>query len=134
VIPFTYIIDQTADMFRGALGDADAVLEHHSAFDDDKLRGWLGKEKDLGIEKLRLAAQNWDRPVVVTTAVQFFESLFANSPGQCRKLHNIARSVVILDEAQTLPIKLLRPCLAALKELSRSHGANARTRTWIETP
>lgn len=122
VIPFTSIVDQTADVFRGALGDVDAVLEHHSAFDDEKLKTWLDREEDLGVEKLRLAAQNWDRPIVVTAAVQFFESLFANAPGRCRKLHNIARSVVILDEAQTLPIKLIRPCLAALKELARAYG------------
>ena len=124
VIPFTSIIDQTADVFRRALGSVDAILEHHSAFDDEKLERHLGKEDDYGRERLRLAAQNWDRPVVVTTAVQFFESLFANSPKRCRKLHNIARSVIVLDEAQTLPIKLLRPCVAALKELARGYGCS----------
>lgn len=125
VIPFTSIVDQTAEVFRKALGDADAILEHHSAFDDEKLKPWLEREENIGLEKFRLAAQNWDRPIVVTTAVQFFESLFASSPGRCRKLHNIARSVVILDEAQTLPIKLLRPCLAAVKELARAYGTSA---------
>lgn len=124
VIPFTSIIDQTADVFRDALGDADSILEHHSAFDDEKLDRRLGKEDNYGRERLRLAAQNWDRPVVVTTAVQFFESLFANSPKRCRKLHNIARSVIVLDEAQTLPLKLLRPCVAALKELARGYGCS----------
>lgn len=124
VIPFTSIIDQTADVFRSALGDADAVLEHHSAFDDEKLDRYLAGESNYGRERLRLAAQNWDRPVVVTTAVQFFESLFANSPKRCRKLHNIARSVIVLDEAQTLPLKLLRPSVAALKELVRGYGCS----------
>ena len=124
VIPFTSIIDQTAEVFRKALGDADAILEHHSAFEEEKLKPWLNREEDIGPEKLRLAAQNWDRPIVVTTAVQFFESLFASSPGRCRRLHNVARSVVILDEAQTLPLKLMRPCLAALKELARAYGAS----------
>lgn len=124
VIPFTSIIDQTAEVFRTALGDANAILEDHSAFDDEKLERHLGKEDDYGRERLRLAAQNWDRPVVVTTAVQFFESLFANSPKRCRKLHNIARSVIVLDEAQTLPIKLLRPCVAALKELACGYGCS----------
>ena len=121
VIPFTSIIEQTADVFGKALGDQDAILEHHSAFAAEKLERPNEKDDDVGLEKLRLAAQNWDRPIIVTTAVQFFESLFSNKPGRCRKLHNIARSVVILDEAQTLPIKLLRPCLAALNELARGY-------------
>lgn len=124
VIPFTSIVDQTASVFRDALGDDDAILEHHSAFDDEKLMPRSNKDEDFGIAKLRLAAQNWDRPIVVTTAVQFFESLFANRPSRCRKLHNISRSVVVLDEAQTLPIKLLRPCLAVLRELARGYGSS----------
>ncbi len=122
VIPFTSIVEQTADVFRQALGDDNAILEHHSAFDAEKLERVSAKDADFGLQKLRLAAHNWDRPIVVTTAVQFFESLFAARPGRCRKLHNIARSVVILDEAQTLPLKLLRPCLAALNELVRGYS------------
>ncbi|MCB9960144.1 MAG: CRISPR-associated helicase Cas3' [Rhodospirillaceae bacterium] len=128
VIPYTSIIDQTAKVFRDALGDTenDIVLEHHSAFD------WDGPAKDRekddegqdGLKKLRLAAENWDRPIVVTTAVQFFESLFSNRPSRCRKLHNLARSVVVLDEAQTLPLPVLRPCLAALTELARGYGSS----------
>ena len=103
VIPYTSIIEQNAAVFRDALG-AGAVLEHHSAFIDDP------KAKPEARDKLRLAMENWDAAVVVTTAVQFFESLFADRPARCRKLHNVARSVVILDEAQTLPLPLLRPC------------------------
>lgn len=121
VIPFTSIVEQTADVFRGALNDHDAVLEHHSAFDDQAHARDTGQDSDFGLIKLRQAAENWDRPIVVTTAVQFFESLFANKTGRCRKLHNIARSVVVLDEAQTMPLKLLRPCLAALNELARGY-------------
>ncbi len=118
VIPYVSIIEQTAAVFRTALRDDDAVLEHHASFD------WDGLDDPGESERLRLAAQNWDRPVIVTTAVQFFESLFANRPGKCRKLHRLARSVIILDEAQMLPLHLLRPCLAALKELARGYGAS----------
>lgn len=117
VIPFTSIVEQNAQVFRDALGDLgeDAVLEHHSAFFDDPT------QSRESIEKRRLAMENWDAPVVVTTAVQFFESLFADRPSRCRKLHNITGSVVILDEAQTLPLPLLRPCLAVLEELARNY-------------
>lgn len=129
VIPFTSIIEQTARVFRGGLGDelADHVLEHHSAFREDEALKHLeraagGGESGLQAgERLRLATENWDAPIIVTTAVQFFESLFSNRPTRCRKLHNIARSVVILDEAQTLPLKLLRPSVAVLDELARNY-------------
>ena len=119
VIPFTSIIEQTAAVFREALGEEgkEAVLEHHSAFDESQ-----NTERE-GLDKCRLAIDNWDMPVVLTTAVQFFESLFANRPSRCRKLHNITRSVVILDEAQTLPKPLLRPCVAALDELALNYHA-----------
>ncbi len=118
VIPYTSIIEQTAGIFRTILGDAD-VLEHHASFDWDRTRD--RNDGADGLAKLRRAAENWDVPVVVTTAVQFFESLFSNRPARCRKLHNIADSVVILDEVQTLPVGLVRPCLAALSELSRNY-------------
>ena len=119
VSPYTSIIDQTARVFREAVGregenPADFIVEHHSAFEEERVRNreaW---------DKLRLAMENWDAPIIVTTAVQFFESLFANKPSHCRKLHNVANSIVILDEAQTLPLGLLRPCVAALDELSRN--------------
>lgn len=117
VIPFTSIVEQNAQVFRRAFGDLgeDAVLEHHSAFFDDP------RSEPQAIEKRRLAMENWDAPVVVTTAVQFFESLFADRPSRCRKLHNIAGSVVILDEAQTLPLELLRPCVTLLDELALNY-------------
>jgi len=119
VAPFTAIIEQTSEVFRDALGDRDAVLEHHTGFDAE---GTF--EEEAQAERLKLAAQNWDRPVVVTTAVQFFESIFANRTQKCRKLHNIAGSVIVLDEAQTLPVNFLLPCLAALKELTRGYGCS----------
>lgn len=123
VIPYMSIIEQTAGVFRNALrgGDGrpvDWVIEHHSTFDEDS----IGSRESR--DKLHLAMENWDAPIVVTTAVQFFESLFANRPSRCRKLHNIANSVVILDEAQTLPLKHLRPCVAALDELARNWRAS----------
>lgn len=117
VIPYTSIIEQNAAVFRRAFGDLgeQAVLEHHSTFNDASIR-------DIDTrDKLRLASENWDAPIVVTTAVQFFESLFANRSSRCRKLHNIAGSVVILDEAQMLPLGLLRPTMQAIKELSTNY-------------
>ncbi|MGE3149239.1 MAG: CRISPR-associated helicase Cas3' [Pseudorhodoplanes sp.] len=126
VIPFTSIIEQTANVFRDALGDLDsAVLEHHSALDWEKAtRRAEDADRRDGERELRLAMESWDKPIVVTTAVQFFESLFSNRTTKCRKLHNIARSVVILDEAQKLPLNLLRPCVAALDELSRNYRSS----------
>ena len=117
VIPFTSIIEQNAAEFRKAFGEfgEQAVLEHHSTFDDGKLQNEATKDK------LRLASENWDAPIVVTTAVQFFESLFADRSSRCRKLHNIAGSVIILDEAQMLPLNLLLPIMQAIKELAQNY-------------
>jgi CRISPR-associated endonuclease/helicase Cas3 len=122
VIPFTSVAEQNAAVFRRALGDLGqrAVLEHHSAF-IERAAPAGDPDKYQSSQKLRLAMENWDAPIIVTTAVQFFESLFAARPSQCRKLHNIPGSVVILDEAQTLPLKLLRPCVAAIDELVRNY-------------
>lgn len=122
VIPFTSIIEQTAKVYRDAFGTlGGAVLEHHSAFEMEKEDKWA--EGRVGPGRLRLAMERWDSPIVVTTAVQFFESLFSDRPSRCRKLHSLARSVVVVDEAQTMPLPLLRPCVAALKELARNYGS-----------
>ena len=120
VIPFTSIIEQNASEFRKAFGELGehAVLEHHSTFDDGKLQNEATKDK------LRLASENWDAPIVVTTAVQFFESLFADRSSRCRKLHNIAGSVIILDEAQMLPLNLLLPIMQAIKELAQNYRSS----------
>lgn len=119
VIPYTSIIEQNADVFAKVLG-VENVLEHHSQveFADD------GEETPEAYKK-RLACENWDAPVVVTTAVQFFESLYAAKTSKCRKLHNIANSVVIFDEAQTLPLPFLIPCVSAIGELVQHYGVTA---------
>lgn len=117
-IPFTSIIDQTAAIFRSILGD-DNVLEHHSAIDEEKFEAGARRESR---DKLKLAMEDWAAPVVVTTNVQLFESLFAARTSRARKLHNIAGSIIILDEAQTIPRPLLRPCMLMLDELARHYG------------
>jgi CRISPR-associated endonuclease/helicase Cas3 len=117
VIPFTSIIEQNTavfdEVFRPLIqSERDPiVLQHHSN---------LSPQKET--ERTRLAAENWDAPLVVTTAVQFYESLHAARTSQCRKLHNIANSVVILDEAQCLPVEYLRPCLDNLRELAAHYN------------
>ncbi len=111
-IPYTSIITQTASILRSIFGDKN-VLEHHSNVDFDSIR-----EKELS-EQLRLATENWDYPIVVTTNVQLFESMFSNRPKDCRKLHNIANSILILDEVQTLPLQYLQPIIDSLKSYNR---------------
>ncbi|MBK1636448.1 CRISPR-associated endonuclease Cas3'' [Rhodovulum adriaticum] len=113
-IPYTSIIDQTAAIFRDVLG-AENILEHHSAIETEN-----GGEE--GPAKARLAMEDWAAPVVVTTNVQLFESLFAARPSRCRKLHNIAGAVIVLDEAQCLPRKLLLPTLAMIDTLATHYG------------
>ena len=112
VIPYTSIIEQTADQFREIFGNA--VIEHHSNLDVP--------DADLETSRSRLACENWDAPIIVTTNVQFFESLYASRTGRCRKLHNIAGSVVVLDEAQLMPPEFLRPILEVLDELRKHYG------------
>jgi CRISPR-associated endonuclease/helicase Cas3 len=114
-IPFTSIIDQTAAIFRDLLGEEN-VLEHHSNIDEEKFDA--REQRD----KLKLAMEDWAAPVVVTTNVQLFESLFSARPSRARKLHNIAHSVIVLDEAQTLPRPLLLPVMRALEELTERYG------------
>lgn len=110
VIPYTSIIEQNAAVYREVFG-ARNVIEHHSNLDPAK-----------NTDENRLASENWDAPIIVTTSVQFFESLFANRPSRCRRLHNIARSVVVLDEVQCLPSGFLEPILEGLRELVCHYG------------
>lgn len=114
VIPYTSIIEQTAGIFAEKLGQKN-VLEHHSNVDytvSDELKS------------MQLAAENWDKPVVVTTNVQFFESMFSNRSSKCRKLHNVADSVIVFDEAQMLPTDYLKPCIAVMEQLIRHYRSS----------
>lgn len=130
VIPYTSIIEQTAREFRQVFAELSAawgnecVLEHHSAVRTQKKNEDASEDDEDTSDRLRLLAENWDVPLVVTTSVQFFESLFGNKSSVCRKLHNVARSVIIFDEAQTLPSHLLAPCLEAMKALQRDYGCS----------
>ena len=121
VIPYLSIIEQTADVFRALLGNH-AVLESHSQVDYDSLPEEGSEEAGRVAESMKLAAENWDAPVVITTNEQFFESLYANKTSRCRKLHNIANSVIILDEAQMMPVDFLKPCLHVLEQLVHYYG------------
>lgn len=116
-IPYTSIIVQTAATLKSILGENN-VLEHHSnvEFNVD--------EEDEEVKSVQLAMENWNYPIVVTTNVQLFESMFANKPSACRKLHNIANSVLILDEVQTLPTQFLQPIIGALKAYNRLFGVS----------
>ncbi|HPM00938.1 MAG TPA: CRISPR-associated helicase Cas3' [Candidatus Cloacimonadota bacterium] len=125
VLPFISIIDQTAQELSSIFGD-EWVLEHHSGFNEDE-----DTNKDVADEAIqdgtylkRLATENWDYPVIVTTSVQFFESLFGNKPSKCRKVHNISRSIVIFDEVQTLPKELVIPTLSILKSVHSVMGTS----------
>ena len=110
VIPYTSIIEQNAEVFSHILGNEN-VLECHSNVDEEEWDGYEFKVK---------ATENWDMPVIVTTAVQFFESFYGNKPSKCRKLHNCANSVIIFDEAQMLPIPYLKPCVRLFCELVKN--------------
>lgn len=115
VIPYMSIIEQTAKIFADIFG-SENVIEHHSG----------AEYEDTEKENIkRLATENWDAPIIVTTNIQFFESLFSNRTSKCRKLHNIANSVIILDEAQMIPTEFLKPCVATINELTKHYNCTA---------
>jgi CRISPR-associated endonuclease/helicase Cas3 len=134
VLPYLTIMEQTAQVYREGLAGwlpeelrSRAILEHHS------LASWksvpFAKQPDDEQERNggspRFLAENWDAPIIVTSTVQFFESLFANSPSACRKLHRIANSVILLDEVQTLNASLILPTLGALSTLTNRFHCSA---------
>src|SRR6185437_8491018 len=126
VIPYLSIIEQNAEKYEQVFG-SDAVLEHHSgSFDRLVQRDEHHFAPDSGVRdedsyeaaRKHPETENWDSPLIVTTSVRFFESLFSNRPSDLRRVHNIARSIVILDEVQTLPRRLLSPLLSMIRELA----------------
>ena len=118
VIPYTSIIEQNAKVFKDIFGE-DAVLEHHCNFDYESVQ-------DAGMrEKLKRTAENWDASIIVTTNVQFFESIYGNRSGELRKLHNIADSVIVFDEVHMLPPLFFQPCLEAVKILTQRYHCEA---------
>lgn len=119
VVPYTSIIEQTADVFREILGEEN-VLEHHSNVIFD-----ISQEASPETVRLAKATENWDMPVIVTTAVQFFESLFSNRSSKCRKLHNLSNCVIVFDEAQMIPISCLQPCVYSIAELVKHFKSTA---------
>ena len=116
-IPYTSIIVQTAGLLKEIFGEEN-VLEHHSNFDPDDIKDEENREK------AKLATENWDYPIIVTTNVQLFESMFSNKTSDCRKLHNMANSILVLDEVQMLPIGFLRPIVDALKAYQEMFGVS----------
>lgn len=130
VIPYTSIIEQNAKQYKDIFGEEN-VLEHHSNFDFSEVENdtdcsfsSTSKNSKYTVDKLRYASENWDIPIIVTTNVQFFESLFANKSSRCRKIHNISNSIVIIDEAQMMPTKFLKPTLNALTELVNNYNTS----------
>lgn len=133
VVPYTSIIEQNARAFRNAFGEHGeaAIIEHHSNVDmamptDEAVADDIDTAHDEAqrVRKLRQVMERWDAPVIVTTTVQFFETLFSNRPSKLRKLHRMTNSVIVLDEVQSLPLKVLQPSVAALRELSDSYGSS----------
>lgn len=107
-IPYTSIIVQTAGVLKSIFGEEN-VLEHHSNSDYSQIRDAKLRQQ------MKLATENWDYPIIITTNVQLFESMYSNKPSHCRKLHNICNSIIILDEVQTLPVGFLQPIVDSLK-------------------
>jgi len=139
-IPFTTIIEQTAQVFRECLGTGN-ILEHHSNFDWRTFNGNGQNDPTSNkvltntiVRKLKLSSENWDIPIVITTNIQFFESLFSNRSSRCRKIHSLRRSVIIFDEAQMLPRDYLEPCMMSLAELITNYQTSVVLCTATQPP
>lgn len=124
VIPYTSIIEQTANEFNKLFGDVLYVLQHHSNFDFDT-RTESEIENETTAEKLKKTCENWDAPLIITTSVQFFQSLYHYKSSRLRKLHNLADSIIIFDEIHLIPIKLLQPCLRAVGYITKFLNSEA---------
>jgi CRISPR-associated endonuclease/helicase Cas3 len=120
VVPYLTIIDQTSAILKGIFGDQ-LVLEHHSGYNEEEVKQ-EHPSKEPHIKKLD--TENWNYPIIVTTTVQFFDSLFSNKPKRCRKVHNISESVVIFDEVQTFPTSLVEPILSILQDIKDIMGTS----------
>lgn len=118
VIPYCNIIEQTQAVFEEIFG-AENIVAHYSAAE------YENGEDRTDTDKRILSSENWDAPIILTTSVQFFESLYSNKPSRCRKLHNISKSVIIFDEAQMLPMPFIRPCVSAISQLTLNYGCSA---------
>ena len=128
VIPYMSVIDQTSCVLRELVNcdDVDNVIEHHSGLDYN--------DEDERMRKARLATENWDAPIIITSNVQFFESLFACRTSRCRKLHNISQSVVIFDEAQMIPKDFMKPIIKAIVELTKNYGCTCLLTSATQPP
>ena len=128
VMPYLNIIDQTANVYGKVFSgdnalDPMAILEHHSLADPPAENDTDRDSESSQVRLRRLLAQNWDAPIILTTHVQYLESLFANRPSSCRKLHRLAGSIILFDEVQTLPRELAAATLAALSRLAQRYGS-----------
>ncbi len=117
VIPYTSIIEQTQKIFEDVFG-ASNVVAHYANVE------YTHPESDIA-DCRYLATENWDAPIILTTSVQFFESLYGNRPSKCRKIHNISNSVIIFDEAQMLPVPFMRPCVLAIAQMVQKYRCSA---------
>lgn len=121
VIPYNSIIDQTVDVFEGLFGGELEILRHQSTFSYEDT-----EDQDEDYQKAaKLAVENWDAPFIVTTAVQFFESIYANKRGKLRKLHNMADSILVFDEAHLMPQSYLQPCLQSIAFITKYLNSEA---------